>query len=179
MRAMGSLILVSFAIAGCQSQQPAATDPALDHLLTKINERLALMEAVARNKYRKGLPAADSAREEEMLRAIAVKAEQAGLPPTNARWFFAAQIQAAKFVQESYFRRWKEGGADAGQVEDLATLRERINQLNDELIAALGEFRKQPPARNRIEERARILIQGEAIDDAVRATAIRPLLEKD
>ena len=180
MRAIRGTILVSLALFGCQSQKPApaAADPTLDQLLTKINERLALMEAVARSKYRKGLPAGDYHREQAMLQALDAKALDAALEPKFIRWFFAFQIEAAKRVQENHFRRWKsEGVSGANEVEDIGKLRERIDLLNDELIVALVEFRKHRANRNQIEERARVLIQGEGIDDAVRANAIRPLLE--
>lgn len=138
------------------------------------------MEAVARIKYQQKLPIADSVREEEMLRRLEAKAMDASLPPKSTRWFFAAQIQAAKFVQESHLQRWQaQAEPDLGQAEDLAVLRERIDRLNDELIAALVEFRKHTSNRSRIEERARALIQGPGIDETVRTTAIRPLLEHD
>lgn len=168
-------------LIGCRSASlPATTDPALDNLLTKINERLQLMEAVARVKYQKKLPIADAAREEEMLERLAVKAKDVSFDPQSARWFFAAQIQAAKMVQEHHVQRWSaQAEPDPGNAEDLAVLRDRIDRLNDELIAALVEFRKHSFKRAQIEERAQRLIQGPGIDSTVRITAIRPLLERE
>jgi chorismate mutase-like protein len=180
MRSFSLFLAVGLALTGCRSQDQAPVDPALDHLLSKMNERLILMEAVAKTKYRRGLPASDAAREETMLRALEAKAKEVSLKPTTVRWFFAAQIEAAKLVQENHFRRWKaEGGPDVGHEEDIFQLRKQIDQLNDELIAGLIEFRKHLTTRKRIEDRARELIKGEGIDDAVRSTAIRPLLEGD
>lgn len=178
-RSIVRILLVSFLTVGCCARNQPPANPALDHLLAKMNERLALMEKVAATKFRKGLPAADKSREETMLRAIEAKARDSDLPPTVVRWFFAAQIEAAKLVQENYFRHWKEAGEPPADNGDIFELRQRIDQLNDELIALLRDYRKQPATRGRIEERARELIRGDGIDDAVRTTAIRPLLERD
>lgn len=179
-RSIGLLVTFGFILTGCRTPVQAPADPALDHLLSKMNERLVLMEAVAKTKYRRGLPASDTVREESMLRALEAQAQETSLKPTTVRWFFAAQIEAAKLVQENHFRRWKaEGGPDAGHEEDIFKLRKQIDQLNEELIAGLVEFRKHLTTRKRIEDRARELIRGEGIDDAVRSTAIRPLLEGD
>jgi chorismate mutase-like protein len=180
MRSSLYVFAVSLVLTGCRSQERPPAEPALDHLLGKMNERLNLMEAVARTKYRNGLPAADAAREETMLRALEVKAKEASLPPNTVRWFFAAQFEAAKLVQENLFHRWQADGAPTeGNDDDIFQLRQRIDQLNDELIKALIDFRKLKMGRKQIEERARELIQGAGIDDSVRSTAIRPLLERE
>ena len=67
-------LLISLGLAGCQSNRPAPADIALDAVLAKMNERLGMMEAVARHKYRNGMPTADASREEAMLRGLEAKA---------------------------------------------------------------------------------------------------------
>jgi hypothetical protein len=58
------------------------------------------------------------------------------------RPFFAAQMEAARLVQQSDFDRWKanEQGPFA-DTTSLAVLRQRIDDLNRELIDAPAELR--------------------------------------
>lgn len=178
MRRLSFLYVILLAVSGCASPktQAPASEPALDTILMKMNQRLALMEQVALFKYRKGLPAEDLAREQSMLNGLADRAAPS-LTPTAVRWFFSAQVQAAKMVQENHFHYWREHGAPPDETPEMAKIREQIDAVNDDLIQALAAFRQHRPKRQRIQERAGELIRGNGIDDAVRSAAIRPLLE--
>ena len=173
---MGPILLCL--LAGCNT---AATnnrgEPALDHLLTKMNERLALMESVAKYKWTTAKPIADPDREAVLLSAMEEKAKASQFSPKDARWFFAAQIEAAKALQENHHLRWKQDEQTVPkEAADLAELRRRIDAVNDELLAALIEYRKHPVDRALVRRKASDLIVGEGINERVRSLAIQPLL---
>ena len=174
------LWLAVAALAGCRQQlPPSPPDATLDRLLDRMNERLALMESMARFKYRNGLPAHDRDREEATLRAMEAKARERGLNAEEVRRFFAGQMEAARLLQERFFQQWREQNARPEADADIFDLRARIDRLNDELLNAYIEVRKSRPPPGRIEDHARERIHGGGVDDAVRAAAIRPLLETD
>jgi chorismate mutase len=180
MRSFYSLLII-IGVGGCQTAAPTAPAPdlALDSILQKINERLALMESVAAYKRQQQKPVEDPTREAALLRDVEAKAASYQLSPKNVNSFFRAQIEAAKVVQENHLRRWSEEHRKPDAPSDLNRLRQQIDRLNDELLAALTEWRKLPRDRTSIEKRAKELILGEGIDDKARSVAIQPLLEQD
>ena len=91
MRVVIGLLLL--ALAGCQAGAPDPSPTAaaaLDGLLTKMNERLSLMDAVARYKQAQGLPIADPEREAILLDKMEEKAKNYELSAADVRWFFGA-----------------------------------------------------------------------------------------
>ena len=144
--------------------------------------RLEVMHDVARWKWAAKAPIEDPDREAALLREVAERGDALGLDPAMTRRFFAAQIEAAKLVQRADFRLREEAHrGPEGEVPDLAgVLRPRIDGLNRELLAALVAARPRLGGGGdlaaRIRARADDLLVGDGIDAAVRATAIRPLM---
>ncbi len=131
------------------------------------------MHDVARTKWTDKSPIEDPAREAALLSDVAERGAKLGLDPERTRAFFAAQIEAAKLVQQSDFRRWKTKEPE-GEAPDLKTvLRPRIDALNRDMLAALAEVGTRDAAA--IGKRADKLLSG--FDDEVRRAAIAPLVK--
>jgi chorismate mutase len=175
-----SPLLLLVTLSGCRNDPgPPANDPAIDTVLERINDRLVLMEEVAKVKRKAGAPIADPKREQELIEKVKAQAEKHGLTPLGVQWFFLAQIEAAKHVQKNLLSRWKEEGAAPEPTATLEQLRQRIDIADEELLRALAEARKHPPAPSQIRRRANEIITAPFVDEKARATAIRPLLEKE
>ncbi len=177
----GGLLLLSLAILGCRlgGGVPAARrDLAnLDRLLHLMEHRLTLMHDVARWKWNAGRPIADPDRERALLRSVVERGQGKGLDPNLLRSFFAAQMEAARLVQQANFDRWKEKKEKPPTGKSLAELRKEIDQLNGELIDALAEVvprLSRPEVQRDLPQRAREILTGDGLDD-VRARAIAPL----
>lgn len=156
-------------------------DPTIDRLLARMNERLALMPDVARWKRQAKRPVTDPAREAALLAEVADRGAARGFDPAFVRRFFAAQIDAAKEVQQAALDRWKtDGGGPVGPVRDLAALRVRIDRLNAALIDALvaaDAALADVSVRRALPARARRLLTAAGVTDRVRAIAVAPLVE--
>jgi len=175
-------LLVVFLVCGCRPPAPQSSPPAdvaVDLVLRKINERLALMEAVAEYKRQHGMPVQDVPREEALLRDLEAKAATHQLSPRWVRSFFRGQFEAAKLVQLNHLDRWHKQHMQTEEAIELDRVREQIDRLNDEMLAALALLRPVQRDRNGIERRAQELIVGDGIDDEVRSVATAPLLEQD
>ena len=173
--------IVVFSLIGCQPVAPvsAPAQAAADHLLRKMNERLGLMERVAAYKLANAKPIADPEREAALLADVEEKAAAHQLPEKYAGAFFIAQIDAAKVLQENLLGRWKRENVQPKEAVDLAELRKRIDALNEELLAALVEYRKYPNDREWVRRKAMELLSGDGVNDHVRNVAIEPLLSKE
>jgi chorismate mutase-like protein len=144
-----------------------------------MGDRLALMHEVARAKWNSNRPVGDPEREEALLRQMEEEGRGHGLDPELTRSFFAAQIAAARQVQEADLARWREERrgpfADA---PDLAALRRRLDGLNRELLVALAEAQPRlgdAGTREHLGRWARDALAGEGITDDVRSAAVAPL----
>ncbi|MDJ0514354.1 MAG: gamma subclass chorismate mutase AroQ [Methyloceanibacter sp.] len=104
-------------------------------------ERLVLMEQVAAYKWNTQSPIDDPVREANVLKASIARAHAAGLNPSVARRFIAAQMEAAKIIQRYYFATWREEEpVGISAPPDLVTeLRPKIGALSVALIAALAD----------------------------------------
>jgi cyclohexadienyl dehydratase len=111
-----------------------------------INERLALMKAVAADKARNDRAITDVAREAVVLDAAARAAARAGLNVDASRVFFALQIEAAKEIQRYWTRRWK--GRQIPTMRPLADLRVDITRLGNAVVAALADAAQTPQFHN-------------------------------
>jgi chorismate mutase len=138
-----------------------------------MRDRLVLMHEVARSKWGAKRPVGDPRRERALLSEMEVKGKECGLDPGLTRGFFAAQIAAARRVQEDDFARWRaEGRGPFADAPDLAALRRRIDGLNRELLGALAEARPQlggAASGEQLRAWALEALTGEGITDAVRA----------
>lgn len=159
----------------------AQTDAAVDRVLRLMRQRLVIMHDIARWKWNGQRPIADPERERAFLDASATKARSSGLDPEFARAFFAAQIEAAKQLQDDDFRQWQaEGREKFADVPDLSTqIRPRIDAVSSELLGALAAL--QPDLgklmlRDRIRRQAADVLAGDGITESIRAIAIRPLM---
>jgi len=74
----------------------------LDRLLRLMRQRLALMQEVARCKWNACLPVTDAQRERELLHSVVERGRGKGLDPELVRSFFAAQLEAARLVQQAF-----------------------------------------------------------------------------
>jgi chorismate mutase len=144
-----------------------------------MSDRLALMHDVARTKWNANRPVGDPEREQALLREMEEEGQKHGLAPEFTRPFFAAQIAAARRVQEADLARWRaEGRGPFADEPDLAALRRRIDALNRDLVGALAEARPRlagASTRDQLRRWAREALAGEGITDDVRAAAVEPL----
>jgi chorismate mutase-like protein len=145
-----------------------------------MRDRLDLMHDVARSKWNAKRPVGDPERERVLLREMEEKGREHGLDPDFTRAFFAAQIAAARRVQEADLAHWHElGRGPFEDPPDLAELRRRIDGLNRDLLGALADARPQladASTRGRLQPWARDVLTGEGITADVRSAAIAPLL---
>jgi chorismate mutase len=189
-RAASALCLVLL-LAGCEPRgttrvlpapQPQ-TDAALDHLLHLMRQRLLLMHDVARVKWNTRQTITDAERERVLLDAVAEQGRSHGLAPAWTRAFFAAQIEAGKRVQEADLERWRaESQAVFPDARTLTSLRLQLDRLSGDLLSALAgveAWRGEGAFAGRLAERARVLLVGEGIDEAVRRTATGPLVGEE
>jgi chorismate mutase len=176
------LLLASSAASGCRpADVPVAPRRGLadlDRLLRLMEQRLALMHDVARWKWNKELPITDPNRERELLQSVIERGRGKGLDPDLVRSFFAAQMEAARLVQQADFERWKANKQEPfADTTSLAVLRQRIDHLNRELIDALAELRpwlSGQTVQQALPQRAEEIVTGNGLAD-VRETAIAPL----
>ena len=150
----------------------------LDRLLRLMQQRLALMHEVARWKWNAGQPITDPKREGQLLQSVVECGRDKGLDPDWVRRFFAAQMEAARLVQEGDFARWKANKQGPfADTTSLTVLRRRIDGLNRELIDALADVRpwlSGPTVQQALPRRAEAILTGNGLA-GVREAAIGPL----
>jgi chorismate mutase len=150
----------------------------LDRLLRLMEQRLALMHDVARWKWDAGQPITDSGRERELLQSVVERGRDKRLDPELVRSFFAAQMEAARLVQQADFDRWRaKKQKPFAETTSLVVLRQRIDDLNRELIDALAEVRpglSGLTVQQALPQRAEEILTGNGLA-GVREAAIVPL----
>jgi len=171
-----------FMLAACQSLPPglppasSAADAArIDHLLTLIDQRLAVAPMVAKAKWNSGGAINDPPREQLILDAVTAEAK--GLDAVLVRRFFQAQFDASKALQLGLHAQWRRQGA--GRFDDAPDLgrdvRPVLDKLTPQLIAALGKIEPlltQPGVAAYIETRSRLLVRGD-LDGEPRRVALQ------
>jgi len=152
----------------------------MQRLLQRMADRLALMHDVARAKWSTQRPVGDPNREQLILQEMEKSGANFGLAPDLTRDFFAAQISAARLVQETDHARWRAEGRGAfTDAPDLSVLRSRIDEINRDLLGALAEAQ---PLLNDARMRQALrgwtakILTGDGVTDDVRAAAIAPLV---
>jgi chorismate mutase-like protein len=176
------LLLVPLTTGGCRPadvpDRPGRDLVALDGLLRLMEKRLALMHDVARWKWNAGKPIADLKREREVLQSAVERGRDRGLDADLVRTFFSAQMEAARIVQQADFGRWEASKQPPfADTTSLAVLRQRIDEVNRELIDALAEVCPRLAERTvqqALPQRAEEILTGDCLDE-VRETAIAPL----
>lgn len=108
----------------------------LQVLRALMAERLVVMRQVAAFKWSEGLAIEDKDREARILEETIARVGRASIDPELMEGVIAAQIEAAKIVQQSLFQRWSAtGGSMPGKISDLEiSLRPRISCLSSEFI---------------------------------------------
>lgn len=122
------------------SPSPSVTIEGLDQLADFIHQRLALMPDVARFKWNHKKPVTDPEREQQLLNTLVMKATERGVSELLARRFFAAQMAAARSVQERLTNEWQQASAAPfDNVPDLdKDLRPKITELSEAMLAPLA-----------------------------------------
>jgi chorismate mutase len=143
-----------------------------------MEKRLTLMHEVARWKWSAGKAISDPQREREVLQTVVERGRDKGLDPEQVRAFFAAQMGAARLLQQADFDRWKANKQGPfADTTSLAMLRDRIDELNREMLDALAELRGGLAGRDlqeALSRRGELVLTGNGLDD-VRETAVAPL----
>jgi len=156
-------------------------DALLGRLLPLMHQRLQLMNDVARNKWSTGKPIEDPERERASLDDLARRGQELGLNEDLVRSFFRAQMEAGKMIQEAHFQSWRAPNQQPiADVPDLATLRNRIDALNGQLLDLLPQvqrLRDQEGWGAALQLQALQQLSGGGISEEIRRTALRPLEE--
>jgi chorismate mutase-like protein len=176
------LLQASLAASGCRPADvpvaPRRDLATLDRLLRLMGQRLALMHEVARWKWNAGQPITDAERERELLQSVVERGRGKGLGPDRVRPFFTAQMEAARLVQQADFERWQANKQGPfADTTSLAVLRQRIDDLNRELIDALAELCPRLSGltvQQALPQRAEEIVTVNGLA-GVRETAIAPL----
>lgn len=174
------LLLVLLPVACRSAEVPSEQESAaVDRVLDLVSKRLALMPEVAKVKW-KEQAISDPQREAKLLDAVARRAEQQGTDGAFAREVVAAQIEASKVVQQALFERWrKEGRGRFDYAVTLASLREQIDEVTQQLLGAAAELRPmlaRARVRRALEQRATSALAD--VSPEARAAALAPLLRR-
>ena len=174
------LSLSLLAPAACDRRPGAPSSASLDVLLQRMHARLDLMHTVARVKWNAQSPILDPERERALLEDVVERGKAYRLDAEVTRVFFAAQMEAAKLVQEEDFRRWRGVGQPPfADVPDLPALRRRIDVLNGEVLAALAAAQPALDGKEGQRELDRLAADRFAdIAEPVREAALRPLRKR-
>lgn len=166
-----------------KAETPAAHLEDAEALLGAMVRRLRLMPAVAHAKWQAKRPVRDARREQEVLERLTLRARERGLDEKRVHEFFAAQIAAARMVQEEFHSRWsKTEKTPVGQPLDLkGELRPRIDRASDELLAAyarLAPHLRDDAVRDHLRRRGSDVLVGPGVTRNVRERALQPLLSR-
>ncbi|XOV89332.1 MAG: gamma subclass chorismate mutase AroQ [Pseudomonadota bacterium] len=137
---MKRLLLICLAVVPWTCVSPSRAD-GTDELFRLINQRLALMQAVAAYKWQTDTPIQDLAREQVVLDQAATSALETGLVPATTREFFQTQIEAAKEIQRYWFEIYAAGNPPVSAPDLDAEVRPQLLLLGDSITRALGKSR--------------------------------------
>jgi serine protease Do len=154
----------------------------IDKFLDLMKQRLQLMKDVAGAKWQTKETDADAKRETELLEQLVKQGEKLGLAADVVRAFFAAQFDAAKQVQQTFFDRFQKEKTELKNVPDLQKdLRPKLDQVSQQLLSELSKLQPHlanPAVQQRLRDRAATMVTGEGISDAIRNRALEPLIKK-
>lgn len=106
-----------------------------------VNERLGWMQSVAAHKWLRGLPIEDPGREAKVVAGACGHALDHGMDPDSCSRFIRAQIEAAKRIQEYWFRRWASGPGPRSAPDLVTEVRPELLRLGRAMMRALTEER--------------------------------------
>lgn len=131
--------LALVALSGPLSAQTPPVSPEIQRFADLMVHRLALMELVAADKWRRGTPIVDAGREQRVIDAGKHVAMEAGLDPETVEPFIRAQMEAAKALQVSLVDDWEQGARPPpAQAPNLATVtRPAISAATSDILRQL------------------------------------------
>ncbi|MCE0462888.1 MULTISPECIES: chorismate mutase [Pseudomonas] len=134
-------LALSAALMATAANATPAPD-ALTPLLNAIGERIAIADQVALSKWDSHKPVEDRQREREVIAAAVAQAPVYKLTAETVETFFAAQIEANKFVQYVDLSDWAmEGKApDMPRADLVNQIRPQLDRLQKRLLQQLADF---------------------------------------
>ncbi|UVM72970.1 chorismate mutase [Pseudomonas alvandae] len=126
----------------CSTAEANNAPEALTPLLNAIGERLLIADQVALSKWDSGKPVEDRQREREVIAAAVAQAPVYKLSGETVEAFFAAQIEANKFIQYVNLSDWAlEGKApDLPRPDLVGEIRPKLDRLQKRLLQQLADF---------------------------------------
>lgn len=112
-------------------------------LFKLIDQRLELMQSVAAHKWLKQIAIEDKDREKIVIERARQSALKLGLTPDSTETFFAAQIAAAKEIQNYWFNQWADGNAPTEAADLSSQIRPQLLTLGEQIIASLHTGQSQ------------------------------------
>ncbi len=151
----GLLTIALLFVTGCDAPpQPNApqrterekAEESAEELHAAIWDRLALMPAVARNKFHYQRPISDLTREMELIESLRQQALNRGIHPDFAETVIRGQIEASKRIQERLHAEWtaQSPPKDVPLRDLLQELRPAIDQTTERLLIALQRLGSVP-----------------------------------
>ncbi|ECG8589062.1 chorismate mutase [Salmonella enterica subsp. salamae] len=128
-----SLLMCSTAFAD------SVTSVSLGALATVLNERMVLMKDVAAYKMKHHLPVDDFTREQKVFAEAEKIAKRNGLDPHSIKPFICSLMTAGKAIQYRYLEQWRNGSAPSFPIQTLATSRQQIRQLDNQLLIIISQ----------------------------------------
>jgi chorismate mutase-like protein len=165
-----------------QYRRVQATEAA-EAIVQNMQRRLMLMNDVAGWKWNHRQEIVDAVREHESLGRLRERGKELGIDPKVVDRFFQAQFEAAKLLQQDRIADWQKHNAMAFVPGDLnKDLRPQIDKINNELLENLARMMpywtdKELSLPDLVRREAPRVIAGQGINAAVRAAALRGLLE--
>jgi cyclohexadienyl dehydratase len=144
----GSLAAQRARFLGTQWAEPRSAEASdLDALLALVDLRLAFMPAVALAKEERGLPTDDPEQEERVRAHVRERAAMLGVPLPAADALFAAQMSAARDIQNT-LRETPPAERGSVEVMDLDTeARPALGRISDQILERAADLvHAQPPA---------------------------------
>jgi chorismate mutase len=153
----------------------------IDGVLNAMQELFSTMHSVAKWKWNHKSSIEDVEKEKAVLEKLSQKGVNFGIPSEMVREVFQAQIDAMKMIQINYFENWKREGIDQfADILDYKTeLKPQIERIYENFLVQLKEVMPLLRKKNLsevIKWRSSVILSDEAIDDAIRDTALQPLL---
>ena len=149
--------------------------PAIEQMLSLMEQRLILMHEVARWKWQAKQPITDPVREQALLARVVAQGQRLGLPTQWVRSFFVAQMDAGKRIQQADFEQWQANPSiKPSSIKDLALIRHDIDDLNTRLLKSLATVLQSPIASTDIGLSAQQHLLAAGIDKHISAVAAMP-----
>lgn len=139
-RRICGILCVSLAFTGAAIGQVSFLDQEAQvrQVFALLQERLELMQAVAAWKQLHRAPVRDVAREQSVLEASVMQAQQYGISTGPARELFELQLRLAHEMQQRLIDQWCAAGVTPAAPRELSTeLRSQLDELGSRLLQAI------------------------------------------